>query len=87
MIFRLLGHVNLCGVLHVTLNSMEKVFGQYMICILYRSSLILALLEKSTLCYRVVASIGLAGGAVEDCDNGRGDYEVLHASLHTDETI
>jgi hypothetical protein len=42
-----------------------------MICALYKSSLVLAVLEKGY-SYRILAVLPLAGGAVEEPDDGRG---------------
>ncbi len=44
-----------------------------MICVLYRSCLILATATKSFTNYDVVAAIALANGSVEEADNGRGE--------------
>ncbi|KAF2839300.1 hypothetical protein M501DRAFT_954611 [Patellaria atrata CBS 101060] len=72
VILRTLGHVILCGVLHVAYQTVEKTKGQYMVCILYKSRLILATASKRTHCYTVVAGIRLANASIEDSDNGKG---------------
>ncbi|KAI8933545.1 hypothetical protein NX059_009282 [Plenodomus lindquistii] len=72
LVFRLLGHVLLCGVLHVTYQTPERIKGQYMICVLYKSCLVLATTNKFHSPYTVVASIGLSNGSIEESDNGRG---------------
>ena len=72
IVFRLLGHVLLCGVLHVAYQTSDRVKGQYMICVLYKSCLVLATANRFHSPFTVVASIGLANGSVEDADNGRG---------------
>jgi len=72
LVFRLLGHVLLCGVLYVTYQAPERIKGQYMICVLYKSCLVLATASRFHSPYTVVASIGLANGSIEDADNGRG---------------
>ncbi len=72
LVFRLLGHVLLCGVLHVAYQTPDRVKGQYMICVLYKSCLILATTNRYHSPYTVVASIGLANGSIEEPDNGRG---------------
>ncbi|KAF1851488.1 uncharacterized protein K460DRAFT_413044 [Cucurbitaria berberidis CBS 394.84] len=81
LIFRLLGHVLLCGVLHVTYQTPERVKGQYMVCVLYKSCLVLATVSRSQMPYTVVASIGLANGSIEEPDNGRGIQ--CHTAPHT----
>jgi hypothetical protein len=72
LVFRLLGHVLLCGVLHVTYQTPERIKGQYMVCILYKSCLVLATVGRFQSPYTVVASIALANGNLEGSDNGRG---------------
>ncbi|KAF2177708.1 hypothetical protein K469DRAFT_643975 [Zopfia rhizophila CBS 207.26] len=72
LVFRLLGHVILCGVLHVAYHGQDRVKGQYMICVLYKSCLILATTNRQFMPYNVVASIALANGSIEGPDNGRG---------------
>lgn len=74
VILRFLGHALLCGVLHVAYNTNDRVEGQYLICLLYRSSLVLAVPTKGFGTYKVVAVIALLNGAVEACDNGRGEH-------------
>ncbi|OCL09815.1 hypothetical protein AOQ84DRAFT_375486 [Glonium stellatum] len=71
-VFRLLGHALLCGVLHVAYQSNDRVKGQYMICVLYKSCLVLATTNRVFTPYNVVAAIALANGTVEEPDNGRG---------------
>jgi len=62
----------LCGVLHVAHNTSNGVKGQYTICILYRSSLVLALASKTLNSYDVLAVISLISARIEEPDNGRG---------------
>jgi hypothetical protein len=72
LVFRLLGHVLLCGVLHVAYQSPDRVKGSYMVCVLYKSCLVLATSSRFHSPYTVVASIGLANASIEETDNGRG---------------
>jgi hypothetical protein len=74
LVFRLLGHVLLCGALHVAYQTPERVKGQYMICVLYKSCLVLATASRFFTPYNVVACISLANGSIEEPDNGRGTY-------------
>ena len=76
--FRLLGHVILCGVLHVAYQTPERVKGQYMICVLYKSCLVLATANRFHTLYTVVASMSLANGSIEDSDSGRGSTTNPH---------
>jgi hypothetical protein len=82
LVFRLLGHVLLCGVLHVTFQTSEpRTKGQYMVCVLYKSCLVLATSSRFHTPYTVVANIGLANGSIEESDNGRGVQ--CHTATHT----
>ncbi|KAF1926281.1 Rho guanyl nucleotide exchange factor [Didymella exigua CBS 183.55] len=81
LVFRLLGHVLLCGVLHVAYQTPERVKGQYMICVLYKSCLVLATTSRFFTPYNVVACISLANGSIEEPDNGRGVQ--CHTASHT----
>lgn len=81
LVFRLLGHVLLCGVLYVTYQTPERIKGQYMICVLYKSCLVLATASRFYSPYNVVASIGLANSSIEEPDNGRGVQ--CHTAPHT----
>jgi hypothetical protein len=76
---RALGHIHLCGVLHVTWQTRDGVDGQYMISLLYRDYLILATATKSDQRYAIQASIALNEARVEEADNGRGMYS--HVSI------
>jgi hypothetical protein len=86
--FRLLGHVLLCGVLHVTFQTPEpRIKGQYMICVLYKSCLVLATSSRFQSTYTVVASIGLANSSIEEPGNGRGEildlsYYFIRTKIH-----
>jgi hypothetical protein len=82
LVFRLLGHVLLCGVLHVAFQTPEpRIKGQYMVCVLYRSCFVLATSNRFHTPYTVVASIGLANGSIEESNNGRGVQ--CHTATHT----
>jgi hypothetical protein len=72
VLLRLLGHVQLCGALHVAYESNERISGQYMICILYRSCLLLATANKVFSTYAVDAIISLLNARIEKPDNGSG---------------
>ncbi|KAF3033095.1 hypothetical protein E8E12_004456 [Didymella heteroderae] len=81
LVFRLLGHVLLCGALHVAYHTPERVKGQYMICVLYKSCLVLATTSRFFTPYNVVACISLANGSIEEPNNGRGVQ--CHTASHT----
>jgi hypothetical protein len=81
MVFRLLGHVLLCGVLHVAYQTPDRIKGSYMVCVLYKSCLVLATASRFHSPYTIVASIGLANASIEETDNGRGLQ--CHTAPHT----
>lgn len=78
LVCRLLGHVLLCGVLHVAYQTPERIKGQYMVCVLYKSCLVLATASRFHSPYTVVAAIGLANSSIEEPDNGRGKGQYVH---------
>jgi hypothetical protein len=93
-VFEFLGHVILCGVLHVAYQANERVKGTYLICILYRSYVLFASTSKpftspetqQSICrpftsYDVVAAVCLANASIEEADNGRGSYLFLSSQL------
>lgn len=70
---RALGHIHLCGVLHVSWQTKDGVDGQYLICLLYRDFLLLAAAAKTEQIYTIVACIGLCEVRIEEVDNGKGE--------------
>ena len=72
-----LGHIHLCGVLHVCWQTREGVDGQYLICLLYRDFLLLASALKADQIYNVLACISLSDLRIEEIDNGKGMFGPL----------
>lgn len=72
IIFHLLGRVIMCGALHVAYETKDGVKGQHMVCVLYRSSLLLASANHSSTTFAVVAIVPLLNGEIDEPDNGRG---------------
>lgn len=66
-----MGHANLCGVLYVAYQTVYGLRGDYMLSILFKSYLLLALPKPGTR-YEIVAIIGLGDVRVDKPDNGRG---------------
>ncbi|KAI4280660.1 MAG: hypothetical protein L6R38_004285 [Xanthoria sp. 2 TBL-2021] len=69
---RLLGHAILCGVLYAAYESEKEVCGAYMLCVLFKTHLLLAVTQSDTFRYHVVALINLHGSQIEKPDDGRG---------------
>ncbi|ETI19749.1 hypothetical protein G647_08762 [Cladophialophora carrionii CBS 160.54] len=79
---RMLGNVRLCGVLHVTWQTRNnKVDGRYALCILFDSSLIIALPTGATAKFEAIAFLHLPDLKVESAGDGRGLQ--CHSALHT----
>jgi hypothetical protein len=69
---RSLGHIHLCGALHVCWQTKESVAGQYMVSLLYRNRLCLALASRIDQVYTIQACINITTATIEEVDNGRG---------------
>ncbi|KAI5785928.1 hypothetical protein EDC01DRAFT_631836 [Geopyxis carbonaria] len=72
---RLLGHIILCGTLHITWKSSRDIqpHTEYMACLLFKSYLILATVPKADH-YKVKFAITLAVARTEQPNNGKGLY-------------
>ena len=81
VILRVLGHIQLCGVLYVAHETTDRVTGQYMLCALYRSCLVIATPNKSLSIYTVAAVIPLFNATIDEADNGKGLQ--CHSAPHT----
>ena len=62
----------LCGVLYVVYQSDEKVSGAYMLCVLFRSCLLLATPRAGASQYDIVGTIYLNSLRTESSESGRG---------------
>ncbi|KFY50220.1 hypothetical protein V496_09523 [Pseudogymnoascus sp. VKM F-4515 (FW-2607)] len=71
-LIRSLGHVHLCGVLHVAWQTKNGVDGRHMVTLLYRDCLVVAAVEKLEGVYSVGAIIFFNDIRIEEADNGRG---------------
>lgn len=69
---RLLGHAILCGVLYVAYESETEVCGAYMLCVLFKSHLLLAIPQSDSFRYDAIALISLHGSQVGKSGDGRG---------------
>ena len=80
--FRLLGNVQLCGVLYVTWQTRNcRVDGRYALCILFDSSLVIAIPTGAASKLEVIAFLHLADLKLVSPSDGRGLQ--CHATLHT----
>lgn len=67
-----MGHFSLCGALYAAYQSSTGgLRGEYMLCALFQSHLLLALPQKSSN-FSVVAIINTSDIQIVDVDNGRG---------------
>ncbi|KAI9892962.1 MAG: hypothetical protein M1814_000846 [Vezdaea aestivalis] len=69
---RLLGHVLLCGALHVAWQGPEVVQGQYLLCILFKSVILIASASKADQKFQILAGMKLADTKMDSTTNGRG---------------
>lgn len=84
VLIRRLGHVRLCGVLHVAYQTKMGVRSQYMLCALFRPCLILAVPEKGSPAFTVLACIPMSGAHLEQPDNGKGQLNQQNLPLSRD---
>jgi hypothetical protein len=71
-------------VLHVCWQTRDGVTGQYLIAILYKSTLILASAARTDQNYAIRACIDRDSMKVEEVDNGRGKLvRSVHISIHS----
>ena len=78
---RSLGHATLCGVLYVAYQSGKTVVGEYMLCALFKSYLVIAMPPKAAATvrtFRIVATISLLDLRLECTDNGKGHTNNAH---------
>lgn len=69
---RTLGHPTLCGVLHCAYQTKHGIRGNYMLCVLFKSCLILAVPDSDVRQYQIVVCVGLRDFRVESTENGKG---------------
>lgn len=72
MSFRFFGHATLCGVLFVAYQCGSDVRGEYMLCVLFKSHLLLAIPKQGTAKFSIAAIISLKDTQIDKSDNGRG---------------
>ena len=78
---RVMGHSSLCGVLYAAYQSTNgDVRGEYMLCALFKSYLLLALPQKGSN-FSIVAIINTCSIQLVDADNGRGK-QILYFGTH-----
>lgn len=68
----MLGYPVLCGVLYVAWESENDIRGEYMLCALFKSHLVLAIESPGSDRFDVVAIINLSDTQIEKADDGRG---------------
>ncbi len=59
--------------LYVAYEAEKEVCGAYMLCVLFKTHLLLAVPQSDTFRYHVVALIDLHGSQTEKSDDGRGE--------------
>ncbi|KAK5442036.1 hypothetical protein LTS15_011083 [Exophiala xenobiotica] len=79
--FRLLGNIQLCGVLHVTWQTKSRIDGCYALCILFENSLMVALPAGASASFEVIAVLHDSDLTVGSSSDGRGLQ--CHSALYT----
>ncbi|OAL39011.1 hypothetical protein AYO20_01762 [Fonsecaea nubica] len=80
--FRMLGNIQLSGVLHVVWQARNnRVDGRYALCLLFDTSLIIALPAGATTKFEVIAFLHLRDTRIESASDGRGLQ--CHSTLYT----
>lgn len=70
--FRMLGHILLCGVLHVAYQTDNRVQGGYMLCMMFKDYLVVAAPAARNAKFDIVATIYLADANAVSTEDGRG---------------
>ncbi len=71
-IYRTLGHAVLCGVLHVAYQTRTTVQGEYMLCILFESYMLLATASEDLQQFHVAVCMHVADIKIETTEDGKG---------------
>ncbi|KAK2757606.1 hypothetical protein FQN54_004575 [Arachnomyces sp. PD_36] len=71
-VFRELGPIKLCGVLHVSYQTSSNVVGDYMMCTLFNSHLLIAMPLEDGRRFSIAACLHLAELRIESSDNRKG---------------
>lgn len=69
---QLLGSVELCGCLHIAYRSRGCIKGKYVMCVLFETTLLLAVVDDETENYAVLAGVSLGSATLQEADNGKG---------------
>ncbi|KAF2857927.1 Dbl homology domain-containing protein [Piedraia hortae CBS 480.64] len=69
---QLLGQVVLCGCLYVSWHSKTRIKGNYLVCILFKSTLLLACAVEGQQKYSALVGISLDRVDITSCENGSG---------------
>ncbi|KAM3425422.1 Rho guanine nucleotide exchange factor 17 [Cercospora zeina] len=69
---QLLGQVVLCGCLHIAYRGKDRIQGSYVICVLFDSTLLLAVEEGDHGMWSILAGVSLANTTLQETDNHKG---------------
>lgn len=70
--FRMLGHVLLCGVLHVAYQTNNRVEGGYMLCMMFKDYLVVAAPVAGHAKFDILLTVYLSDAKVVSTEDGRG---------------
>lgn len=71
--FQMLGHLILCGVLHLAYQTKRQVKGGYGLCMLFEKHLVMAVLAKQAEGFDVIALVRLSDLKMESASDGKGN--------------
>lgn len=69
---QLLGSVELCGCLHIAYRSRGCIKGKYVVCVLFETTMLLAVVDDESENYAVLAGVPLGSATLQEADNGKG---------------
>lgn len=75
-VYQQLGPLNVCGALHVAYQSTDRIVGEYMVCVLFPSYLVLARPAYDPRKVTVVASLYVLDTTIDILSNGQGAYSL-----------
>jgi RhoGEF domain len=74
--FRMLGHILLCGVLHVAYQTNNRVEGGYMLCMMFKDYLVVAAPAAGQTKFDILLTVYLSDAKVVSTEDGRGMLSV-----------
>lgn len=80
-IYKQLGPMVLCGVLHVTYQPREYIIGEYMVCVLFNSYFLLCRVNDDYRRLQAVACLYVSDIKFDTLQNGKGEQCTLTVEM------